>query len=321
MSLLDQIKEDEEELAKLEEAENEENEEDDTDTADSEDDADDTDADEDDEDNDADEDDTDEDDTDDDADTDDDTDDTDDKGDDPKSKGLKDKPKSKAKTNDDNAKLRVERKRRLKLEKDLAEAREAADNHDKPVDDKEEKGEPETAEERLDRIENAQQQAELRKQAVDEFVAIEDEFKQETPDYEDASKHMISGMYNGVKAAYPHLTDKQAGEFVHNRVLEIASSAARRKQNPAEVLYQMAFDNYGFDPLNAAKKSATKKKTAAQNLKTKAKNKKRSANGLSGGGQNAGARVTIEEADKMNLADFGNMSDSEIDALIDQAGS
>lgn len=236
-------------------------------------------------------------------------------------------PKNK---NDAAAKLRLERKKRMKIEEELAALKKQPPVQppvqQKPPVDASGKPKVETTEEKVARLEaddTARREVEARQvlhnQAVEEFNDIEAEFSKETPDYEDASAHMIKGMYAGVKAAYPDITDKQALQFVQNRVLQIASNAAKRGLNPAEVLYQMSFDNYGFQP--GQKKPGENKNTKADNLKNIAKNKKRSANAFQGGGQNAGARATIEEANKMDLATFGNMSEAEIDELIAQAGS
>lgn len=316
MGLKEQIKKDEEELKKLQAAEDDDSD----DNDDEEDDADDSDDQ---------DDDTDEDEGADDkakgkkaaaddkkgkkADEDDDSDeDDDDAGDDPKKK------------NDLAAKLRKERKERMKLQEQLAafQAKPPVQAQQPPVQQQPGTKKTETTEEKVARLEseqNAQRQArerqDLERQAIDEFNEIETEFKKETPDYDQASAHVIQSMYNGAKAAYPDLTDKQALGFVQRRVLQIASAAAKRGLNPAEVLYQMAFDNYGYQP-GAPKKKDTQK---ADNLKNIAKNRKRSASSMAGAGQNAGARATIDEANKMDLATFGNMSEAEIDELIAQA--
>lgn len=223
--------------------------------------------------------------------------------------------------NDVAAKLRIERRERLKLQEELAELRRARENPtQQPTATDKTAQRQETVEERLARIEHERDSENLHKQAVEEFSNIEKEFAAQTPDYEDASKHMISSMYQGVKHAYPQLNDNQAAQFVQKRVLEIASQAARNNMNPAEVLYQMAFDKYGFDGTKAQAPAEKKPTHKADNLKNIAKNKKRSASPLIGGGQTAGANVTIDEANNMDLADFGKMSESEIDALINQAG-
>lgn len=228
------------------------------------------------------------------------------------------------KKNDMAAQLRAERKKRQKIEEENERLRKAGVQPPvKQVDPKagaEDKAKPkETAEQRLDRIEAERDREALRNQAVEEFNEIEKEFQQTTPDYEDASSHMIKSMFQGVKNAYPEATDKQALAFVQKRILQIASNAVNRGLNPAEVLYDMSFERYGFQP--GQKKTEGKKdgKSKVENLKAIQKNKKRSANAFQGGGHNAGARATLEEASNMDLASFGAMSEAEIDELISQS--
>lgn len=222
----------------------------------------------------------------------------------------------------DVVKARMERKKRLKTEAENAELRRRIEEGSETKADKdklEEQG-SEDDKEWLAGFRQREEQQALRTQAAEELSTLENEFMTENPDYKDASTHMIKTMYKAATQFYPNLSQKQAIELVQNKVLEIAGQAARNGQNPAEVLYQMAFDTYGFDPANV-EKPAPKKNAAAENLKKKAKNRKRSANGLAGGGQSAGARATIHEAEKMSVADFSNMSETEIDDLIAQAAS
>jgi len=224
------------------------------------------------------------------------------------------------------AKLRIERKERMRLQEENERLRKTSQPQTAqhpPVKGQQQEGEgkpAETVEQRLDRMENEKAAQDLRTQAIDEFNSIETEYSKANPDYEAASQHVIRSMYGGVKAAYPHLTDKQALGFVQNRILQIASDAANRGLNPVEYLHQMAFDNYGFDPSKAAQNGAPKKTGKADNLKKIDQNRKRSASPLAGGGQAASSNVSIKEAEDMDLATFGQMSETEIDALIQQAG-
>lgn len=220
--------------------------------------------------------------------------------------------------NDLAAKLRIERKQRMKLQEQIEEmrkAQEAALNQAKPKEEAQPEAPEETIEERVNRLEREKYQQNLQRQAVEEFNSIEAEFSKETPDYEEASAHVIKNMYSGVKSVYPELNDQQAVSFVQKQVLQIASNAAQRGLNPAEVLYQMAYDKYGFQA-NAPQPQPSNK---VNNLKTIAKNKKRSASPLAGGGRSASSNVSLQEAGNMDLAAFGRMSEAEIDQLIEQA--
>lgn len=179
-----------------------------------------------------------------------------------------------------------------------------------------------TAEERVAKLEAADEERKLYNNAVTEFTNIEREFQKNTPDYAEASDHMITRMAEATRLAHPDMTDAQIGKFLQSQILTIASRAVQRGNNPAEVLYGMALEKYGFTGKKAAAvEEAPKPKTVDRNkqLTTVAKNKARSATGLTGGGQSNMPGATIEEAVEMNLADFSKLSASEIDALIADA--
>lgn len=89
----------------------------------------------------------------------------------------------------------------------------------------------------------------------------------------------------------------------------------------------MAFDVYGFKPAGGVKeqtetpesKPEFKKTGKAENLKVIAKNRKKSASALNGGGQSTSTRASVQEAANMDLATFGKLSEAEMDRLIAQA--
>lgn len=231
--------------------------------------------------------------------------------------------KKETQTNKDAAKARIERREKLRQQREEAQQRmrdEAAGQQKPQGQDDQQQAQGDEDKEWAKNFRQQEEARQLREHASKELSQIENEFMQTVPDYKEASTHMIKSMLQGAMHFNPAMTQDQAVEAVQSKVLHIAADAARHGQNPAEVLYQMAFDRFGFDPTQQTK-TPGKKTNAAENLKKSAKNRRRSANGLTGGGQNAGARVTIEEADNMDLATFGNMSESEIDELINQAAS
>lgn len=189
--------------------------------------------------------------------------------------------------------------------------------------------EPGSAEARLAVMERRQQEQDqasqeqdLQRQAVNEFVNFENEFKATTPDYEAASSHMIRRMTEGVAAVYPAATPAQVSQFVRNQVLQLAGKAATYGVNPAEALYAMAHEKYGYTkaaPKVDPKLTPTPKEKAedaAKKLALVNKNKQRSASPLTSGGQNGSPATSIEEAAEMNLADFSKLSAREIDQMI-----
>lgn len=231
-----------------------------------------------------------------------------------------------AEKNNYAAQLRRERKEKRELQERLARIEEGRSKPQKQ-DKEETEAEELSVEERLARIEEDKQQKELHAAAINEFNAIEAEFSKKHDDYEAASAHMIQTMFTSVRNLNPGITEAQAIKAVQNHVLSIAANAATKGHNPAEVLYDMAFDHFGFDPSKATgnkeetaeEKPQFKKTGKADNLKTAAKNRLRSATGLKGGGQSTGGRASVKEASNMDLASFGKLSEAEMDALIAQA--
>lgn len=262
---------------------------------------------------------------------DDDADDADDDADDA-DKGEKGKKSAKKGEEDDEnstaAQLRIERKQRKQLEQRLEQLlaggvkQPALKVAEKPAGEAGEgdQGQPkkETADERLDRIEREREQTKLMSDAVEEFNTYEKEFQAETPDYAQASNHVIQVMAQSVRALYPNATDAQVGTFIRQQILHLAGQAVTKGLNPAEALYLMAHERFGYKKA-AAPAPKAKTDDAAKRLETVSKNKKRSASPLAGGGQQGSASSTLEEAANMSLADFSKLKPGEIEALISEA--
>ena len=235
---------------------------------------------------------------------------------------VKEENKKEEHPNSVAAQLRIALRHKKQLEEQLEQARQATVQNTPSIRQEQEVTKEETSipqnelEARLFKLEKEKQEAELYTAAINEFNQLETDFSKETPDYEEASAYMINNMFKGVKYAYPNMTDSQATELVQKNVLSIASNAAKNGLNAAEVLYTMAYDKYGFKPQAQEQKPKVDK---VKNLKATAKNKKRSASSLAGGGQLSTSNVTIEQADQMTLADFGRLSESEINDLIAQS--
>lgn len=221
------------------------------------------------------------------------------------------------------AQLRIERKQRKETEKRLDALLAQQQQHPAPQQQqakteeqgKQEQADPNSVEERLNRFEREKEEKELFGAAVNEFNQYEREFSQANPDYENASRHVVGQMINSFRSLYPSATDAQAQQFIQNQILSIASQAVNRGVNPAEALYAMAYDRFGYTG-QQEQKAAPKGQDAAKKLSTVSKNKRRSASPLQSGGQNGSANATIEEAANMNLADFSKLTESEIDQMI-----
>lgn len=236
------------------------------------------------------------------------------------------KPAKKEGEDDENntaAQLRIERKQRKELQAklDALQRGEGVAAPAKPIQTPVAKAEEgaegqakgPTAEERLEVIEREREQQKLEREATDEFLNYENEFKKEAPDYAQASSHMVGSMMGAVQAIYPNASEKQVALFVRQQLLHLAGQAVQRGLNPAEALYLMAHEKYGY------KKAAPKTDNTRERLATVQKNQKRSASPLAGGGQNGSPSATLEEAADMSLADFSRLKPGEIEAMINDA--
>jgi len=172
-------------------------------------------------------------------------------------------------------------------------------------------------EQRLAALENTAQRETLYKQAVTEFTTIETEFARNTPDYNQAANHMISKMAEGVRYVNPNATDAQISSFLQQQVLTFAGQAAKQGLNPAESLYLLAHEKYGYTGQPAAQPKVDVDATRKR-LDTVNKNRQRSATPLTSGGTTGSAKTTIEEAARMDLGDFSKLSEREIDRMISE---
>jgi hypothetical protein len=221
------------------------------------------------------------------------------------------------------ARLRIAEKERKRLEKQIEEFRQSQQPQPQKQDDNNQEYEEElTLEEEVKQLkqmvaqEQQRRQAEQnRQQAVKQFIEIENEYKREVPDYEDVSNLVVNSMYKGVKSFNPEISDSQAKEYVQNQVLTLASNAYKQGKNPAEYLYELGLKNYGYQP-KAEKSTENSGASATERLKNAAKNKKRSANGLAGGGQAKGKQLTVDSVANMSNAEFSQLSSKELKQLM-----
>lgn len=211
------------------------------------------------------------------------------------------------------AQLRIERKQRKQLEAENDRLRQEYNSKQSVSPESTEPSQKTlTTEERLQKIEEQQHHDQLINAAISEFSAIEEIFSKDTPDYEGASSHMIGKMIQGVKYSNPGIAHSEALSTTKRQILHLAARAQAQGLNPAEALYKMSFEHYGYE----GKQNTPNPKTSTDRLKKIQNNQKRSATSLSGGGQPGSSTITLEEAGNMDLGSFSNLSEAEMDRLI-----
>lgn len=225
------------------------------------------------------------------------------------------------------AQLRIARKQKKQLEERLKSMQNPVQPDTKQNQNASEETKM-TLEERFEKREREERAKELKNSAIEEFIETEQEFQKETPDYKQASSHMLARMIQGAKFSTPGISNRQAQEFARDQILQIAAQAAHNGLNPAEALYNIAYEHYGYNPelykeeegSNNDKKSQREKaQRETKRLEKINKNKKRSASSLAGGGQTRSNVVTSEEAANMDLASFSKLSEADMDSIINDS--
>ena len=146
--------------------------------------------------------------------------------------------------------------------------------------------------------------------AINNFKRIESDFKKSVDDYDDASEHMVNKMLDGVRAIYPNASDEEVGSFVYNQILQMANGFAAQKLNPAEELYHMAKERYGFTGKQEETKEDVKPK-----LRQVADNKKKSVNSLGG----SGSRKAEKNIKDLSVGELSKLSPAERAELVAKA--
>jgi hypothetical protein len=156
--------------------------------------------------------------------------------------------------------------------------------------------------------ESKRKQEEFYQAQVRGFNIAEEQFKKTTSDYDDVSAHMVAEMRKGFRAIHPFATDQQIDSAVASKILEMAEQAAQAGYQPAGYLYNMSKERYGYKPKEQERPVARK-----PDLSVVDKNKKKSANGLSGTGSKSA--LTIEQLEKMSIRDMEDYAE-EVDELL-----
>lgn len=108
------------------------------------------------------------------------------------------------------------------------------------------------------------------------MTQIENEYRKAVPDYDEATRHLLSVELESAKYAFDD--QNQAAMFVQQKVQRMVQNAIARGENPAAVAYNLA-QKYGYTPANAKNKEVSR----APNLSAIEKNIKRSSTVAAGG--------------------------------------
>lgn len=159
--------------------------------------------------------------------------------------------------------------------------------------------------------------------ATQEFLTIEKEYGKVNPDYGNAIEFARSKYVDAAKLMYPDRTESQIEEATNIQMLKFASDCAKKGLNPAEELYDLAIERFGYTKTEAQEavedEEPPQRKVDRPNLNRIASNKRRSASPLSGGGQGGSIPITKEIAADMSIGEFSKLSPDEL-AMLENMG-
>jgi hypothetical protein len=158
--------------------------------------------------------------------------------------------------------------------------------------------------------------------AVQEFQSLEETYQQKNPDYLNAMEFARNKYAEALKITNPQMTAKQIDAKIDYDILAFASQKSAAGLNPAEELYDMAMERFGYQKAAnrqaEIEEEAPRRQAEKPNLKVISNNKRRSASPLSGGGQGGNMPLTPEVAVGMTMGEFSNLSPDELAQLESQ---
>jgi hypothetical protein len=216
-------------------------------------------------------------------------------------------------TPSEHRRLRIAERDRKAAEKRAAEAEErlAKLEQQKAADP-----EPET------QVELPPEVAELvhdsRKQkAIQEFVAIEENFKKNVDDYDDVAQQYAGRLFNSIKTLHPRLSDAEVGQKVKDEIIQRAANYFKDGYDPAEELYNEA-KSLGISAriMEQEEKIEEVKKP---DLNRVAQNKQRSSGMAAAKGQGGSSIMTKRyAAENLTNAEWARLSKDEKQRILSQ---
>lgn len=178
-------------------------------------------------------------------------------------------------------------------------------------------------EERLATESRQKEEVKIYSEAINEYNQIRDKYIAKNPDYIPAFTHSFDAYSKSIKMTRPDLTQKQITGMIDREMLQFAGLCVSKGLNPAEELYDLAIERFGYAPKaaeavaddveqeNKAPDGVRPKETPRPNLRTIANNRKRAASPLVGGGQGGKGQLTKAAAADMTLGEMMELEPSD----------
>lgn len=178
-------------------------------------------------------------------------------------------------------------------------------------------------EKRLEADARQKEEVKVYGEAIGEFNQIRDKYIVKNPDYVPAFHYSFDAYAKAIKMSNPGMTQQQITNHIDREMLQFAGQCVSKGLNPAEELYDMAIERFGYAPnsskgaedgdaeveeeaapANKAPDGIRPKEALRPNLRNIANNRKRAASPLVGGGQSGKGQLTKEAAANMTLGEM-----------------
>lgn len=163
----------------------------------------------------------------------------------------------------------------------------------------------ETVSKKIEQEEQAERQRRLYEGAANEISQYEAEYRKVVPDYDTVTQNA----YQNLLSAYETIgiPRQEAAGHIAKQVLDISAAAYRKGISPAEAIYDYCVERFG--------RPVQKEEKPAANLKKIEETKRRSATGLSSGGQSGSPTLTIDAAAELSLGEFAKLDSATLRRL------
>ncbi len=186
------------------------------------------------------------------------------------------------------------------------------------------------------RTQESQQQQELNHRintAKEEFKAVQARYIEKNPDYVNAFKAGYENYTRSLRIAHPDWTNQEIVNTADYRLLLYAGQMAKKGIDPAAAIYDYCIETLGYVPgsVKSAKRAPVTEEEEFEdeaprgaaprkpNLRVINQNKRRSATGLSSGGQGGSARLNKQDVANMTLGELANL-DTDMWAELEKLG-
>lgn len=169
------------------------------------------------------------------------------------------------------------------------------------------------AAEKLEKEERRRQAEAVVTQAQNELIELENQFKQDHPDFDDVKKYYVNTLAFSLKNLNPKMTNDALAKAVTNQILMTASQYYNEGyENPVAVIYENV-KAMGYQPPKEEKEAEEKKPDLAR----VAKNKERNA-GMAGsaGGAGKGEMTKQYAATELTAAEWARLPIAERERLM-----